>query len=116
MTKPVRLQLSRKRGFDLQDQSHAVNGLPAVSVARPGKWGNPFAVGSLCSAEGRVRPVADKSEAVRLYRKFAAPDVALQVSTYQELRGKNLACWCGPEDSCHADVLLEIANKESDDG
>lgn len=28
------------------------------------------------------------------------------------LRGKNLACWCKPGETCHADVLLEIANKE----
>lgn len=29
-----------------------------------------------------------------------------------ELRGKNLACWCKLGDPCHADVLLEIANKQ----
>lgn len=28
----------------------------------------------------------------------------------KELEGKDLACWCKPEDPCHADVLLEIAN------
>ncbi|WP_425065571.1 DUF4326 domain-containing protein [Reyranella sp.] len=27
------------------------------------------------------------------------------------LRGKNLACWCKPGSPCHADVLLEIANR-----
>lgn len=43
--KPVRLQLSRKKGFDLQALSLETNGLPAVSVARPSKWGNPFRVG-----------------------------------------------------------------------
>ena len=40
--KPVRLQLSRKKGFHLQQHSLATNGLPAVKVTRPGKWGNPF--------------------------------------------------------------------------
>jgi hypothetical protein len=29
-----------------------------------------------------------------------------------ELRGKNLACWCKPDQPCHADVLLELANAE----
>jgi hypothetical protein len=29
----------------------------------------------------------------------------------QELRGKNLACWCPEGSPCHADVLLEIANE-----
>jgi hypothetical protein len=28
-----------------------------------------------------------------------------------ELRGKNLACWCKPGEPCHADVLMEIANR-----
>lgn len=27
------------------------------------------------------------------------------------LTGKNLACWCKPGAPCHADVLLEIANR-----
>jgi hypothetical protein len=42
---PVRLQLSRRKGFDLQAASCATNGLDAVVVARPTKWGNPFVVG-----------------------------------------------------------------------
>lgn len=44
MTAPVRLQLSRGKGFDLQVHSRAINGLAAVSVARPTQWGNPFVV------------------------------------------------------------------------
>jgi hypothetical protein len=28
-----------------------------------------------------------------------------------ELRGKNLACWCPLNQPCHADVLLELANR-----
>jgi uncharacterized protein DUF4326 len=28
----------------------------------------------------------------------------------QELRGKNLACWCPLDGPCHADVLLAVAN------
>ena len=42
MSMPVRLRLSRQRGFNLQAASRAINGMPAVSVARPGPWGNPF--------------------------------------------------------------------------
>jgi len=29
----------------------------------------------------------------------------------QDLKGKNLACWCKPGWPCHADVLLKIANR-----
>jgi hypothetical protein len=28
----------------------------------------------------------------------------------EQLRGKDLACWCPLDQPCHADVLLEIAN------
>lgn len=44
MTTPVRLQLSRRKGFRLQEQSLATNGLPAIIVARPSLWGNPWRV------------------------------------------------------------------------
>ena len=29
-----------------------------------------------------------------------------------ELRGRDLACWCPLDQPCHADVLLELANRE----
>lgn len=28
-----------------------------------------------------------------------------------DLRGKNLACWCALDRPCHADVLLDLANR-----
>lgn len=30
---------------------------------------------------------------------------------HSELRGKNLACWCKPDEACHVDIYLEIANR-----
>jgi hypothetical protein len=89
---PVRLTLSRRRGFRLQERSRAVNGLICVSVARPGRWGNPF----------------KGEDAVERFRCEAAP--LLEADARRELRGKNLACWCKLCAPCHADVLLEIAN------
>lgn len=109
MTTPVRLQLSRRKGFRLQAHSRALNGLPAVKCARRGKWGNPFVVGSeVASSEGTYKLTAE--EAVRMYRELAnridtddekerlkvwgtciPPDLTTIV---RELRGKNLACWC----------------------
>ena len=29
-----------------------------------------------------------------------------------DIKGKNLSCWCKLSDSCHADILLELANQE----
>jgi hypothetical protein len=66
----------------------------AVSVTRPGKWGNPYTV----EEYGR-------EQAIRLYREWLAG------KDLSELRGKNLACYCKLDEPCHADVLLELANK-----
>lgn len=115
---PVRLQLSRRKGFNLQEHSRAINGLDAVNVARPGKWGNPWRVGE--------SGIPDATEAVRRFRASVigfdtpnsfCPPIAHPESTIgkiigsaHELRGKNLACWCG-DGPCHADVLLELANR-----
>jgi hypothetical protein len=99
MTKPVRLTLSRRRGFNLERLSEATNGLPAVYVGRPSKWGNPYIV-------GRMTP----KEAVAGYRDQWLPYRMSRGLAPLELRGKNLACFCKPGEPCHADVLLELAN------
>ena len=31
--------------------------------------------------------------------------------TMNELKGKNLSCWCGLNETCHGDFLLYISNK-----
>ena len=130
MTAPVRLRLSRAKGFSLQAASRAINGLPAVNCARPGKFGNPFDWRKYFSGSER----AARRAAVHSYhdallgqsqwcfdhlseylQKFAT-DVSGLRSRIIELRNHNLACWCqlpapGEPDHCHAAVLLEIANR-----
>jgi hypothetical protein len=122
MTRPVRLQLSRKKGFDLQAQSHALNGLPAVMVARPTKWGNPFKVGNpYPAAEEAVRNFDGMLRKHRWWIPVPMPWPPGKVPTCKpttledvqsELHAKNLACWCALDAPCHADVLLELANAE----
>lgn len=87
MTKPLRLQLSRRKGFDLHAHSIATNGLPAVHVGRPGPWGNPFVVGKHGDAAycvdlykallaGMLRVGADPDiEALNRTRQFGASPV-----------------------------------------
>jgi hypothetical protein len=113
MMRPVRLQLSRRKGFDLQAWSRKINGLDAVNCARPGRFGNPFVVGQPVFALSGA-PVLDAAEAVEMFRSelmlsLANNDYALD--NLLTLRGKNLACWCALGAPCHADVLLEFANK-----
>ena len=45
MTEPVRIQMKREKGFNLQEHSKNINGLPAIRVDRATKWGNPFKPG-----------------------------------------------------------------------
>jgi hypothetical protein len=78
----------------------------AVKVTRPGRWGNPHPIGKLCRRCGGGT-VHDRLEAIALYRDEVDPQVVRR-----ELRGRDLACWCRPDEPCHADVLLEIANRE----
>lgn len=100
MTKPVRIQRKRTKGFNLQAASP--NGLPVVYVGRPTKWGNPFSDDEY----GRMG-------AVIMFAEYALNH--MPQSYLDELRGKNLACWCPLDRACHADVLLELANKEVSD-
>jgi hypothetical protein len=107
MSTPVRIQLSRAKGWRMPENT--------VKVDRTTPWGNPFVVGKagtadrcvqlfryllggyLCMTSGDVKAQAAYLEHVKEHRA--------------ELRGKNLACWCRPGQPCHADVLLELANQ-----
>lgn len=96
--KPQRIQLSRTKGWKMPPNT--------VKVTRPGRWGNPFKVGVI----SEYGDVPDAETAVMFYR--AKIDTGLnRAAMFAELRGKNLACFCKPGDPCHADVLLEIANR-----
>jgi len=73
----------------------------AVYVGRPTFWGNPYIVGKDGTRE----------EVVAKYRQLFDGNPRLQGMARQELRGKDLVCWCAPA-PCHGDILLEIANGE----
>lgn len=101
--KPTRIQLSRKKGWTKPPNT--------VVVSRPSRWGNPHPIG-LCPVCGVDHT---REEAVAEFRAEITHPQAFEVreKIQAELRGKNLACWCPIGSPCHADVLLEIANKEN---
>jgi hypothetical protein len=90
---PLRIQRTRTKGARLPND--------VVCVTRPGKWGNPF-------------------DTAPEFRSWLAggtdPDAELEqrrtwiLNHVQELRGKQLACWCSMLTECHADVLAELAS------
>lgn len=116
---PQGISLTRKKGFRLDDISHALNGLPAWRVSRPSRFGNPF----LVSVFGQEQAVALHEAALtgdpdqlglddntRRWRTWVLENVHI-------LRGYNLACWCktpgvGVVDKCHRRILLQLANPE----
>lgn len=71
----------------------------AVYVGHPSFWGNPYKMG----------PHGTRTEVVRLYHKYLLETTEL-LERLPELKGKDLSCWCAPL-ACHADILLELANK-----
>jgi hypothetical protein len=122
MAQPIRIQLSRARRWRIPANT--------VKVDRTTKWGNPFDVaeyghelalrlfeetasGSWCPAH-----VADIDEPTvhmlheahrRWLRRIGGNPVE---AARTELRGKDLACWCKEGDTCHAEILLRIANAD----
>ena len=89
-----------------------------VCVTRPAKWGNPFRVGV---SDNLGRGPLDNAGAVAMFEDMLNDPELRAAYGYpddlSELRGKNLACFCplkidGEHCPCHADVLLEIANKD----
>ena len=93
-TSPVRVRLSRRAGSTLPPNT--------VSVAAPTRWANPF------------RPAARSPEAnqaaVEHFTAYLRRNPALVDQAGQELRGRNLACWCAPHLPCHADIWLALVN------
>ena len=107
---PVRVRLSRKKGWKLPPDT--------VSVARPGRWGNPFSVAPELApgtpVGTRYTSMPTVAQAVAAYRRWLGEDPAGQrvaAQAREQLRGKNLACWCPLDGPCHAEVLLEVANR-----
>lgn len=62
-------------------------------IGRGSKWGNPFIMGK----DG------DRTDVIRKYYFYLRDNVELR-SQLEELRGKQLGCYCAPK-ACHGEVL-----------
>lgn len=92
---PRRIQIQRIAGWRLPDG--------AVIVDRRSRYGNPFRVSNDCP----------QARAVEMFRDWISrpAQAHLVARARRELRGRDLACWCGLDEPCHADVWLEVANE-----
>lgn len=86
-----RIQRKRVKGWKMPPNT--------VYVGRGSRWGNPYRVGTCLIGDHASAVIAFKAN-LPLHFKC------------EELRGKNLACWCRLDQPCHADVLLKIANTQ----
>ena len=108
-----RIQRKRVKGWKMPENT--------VYVGRPTKWGNPFKVGDTVQNHfGKEFVIETPEEAINCYRNliliklnpgFIFGQELVQEADLSELKGKNLACFCKEGQPCHADVLLELANK-----
>jgi len=115
VSRPVRIQRSRAKSWRMPPNT--------VSVTRPGRWGNPFRVDQpICMKTARQwawtikhkdHVCATAEEAVKRFAACLGLDDCMVAEVRKHLRGKNLACFCGEGQVCHADILLAIANSES---
>jgi uncharacterized protein DUF4326 len=96
--KPIRIQRKRSKGWRMPPNT--------IYVGRPTKWGNPYVNES--PAKLKALFAAMWEARVKYFPKHNR-----HMQGLEQLRGKNLACWCPLDQPCHADVLLEIANSDS---
>ncbi len=106
---PERIQLRRAKGWRMPPNT--------VKVARPSLFGNPFTV-KAAEAAGYTRQCAVGAFADWLAgNPWACGDDTYEakrqaiLAALPRLRGMNLACFCRLDQACHADVLLELANR-----
>lgn len=118
MKEPIRIQRKRTKGFKMPTNT--------VYVGRPSKWGNKFEVREMKDhtfglfRTGKAHglyglkityyPVKEDAikQAIHLFEQnLSSSDIQ---TIREELKGKNLACFCKEGEPCHADILLKIAN------
>lgn len=100
MGHPLRIQRKREKGWRMPPG--------AVYVGRPTEFGNPFETAEQFRHWLNHNICFDLSyvDFMRLLPQRNQIEKRLD-----ELRGKQLACWCPLDRPCHADVLCEIANR-----
>lgn len=83
--------------LNLKTLPHDYDRSNAVYIGRPSDFGNPFKAG----LNGTQKQV------VKMFREWLKNRPALQKKALQELKGRDLLCFCKPK-PCHGDVLLEL--------
>jgi len=86
-----RIQRKRIKGWRMPPNT--------VYVGRPTKWGNPFKL--------KLSKFGIQGNLLASYKLWLGIQLDRDPHFLDELKGKDLACWCPLERPCHADILLE---------
>ncbi|MGI0092073.1 MAG: DUF4326 domain-containing protein [Nitrososphaerales archaeon] len=74
----------------------------AIYVGRPSKWGNPYPIDANTT----------RAQSLKLYLNYVIAKRKEDSHWLDELRGKDLACWCPLNKPCHADILIACLDSE----
>lgn len=112
--RPRRIQRQRARGWRMPEGCVYVG----RTSSRASLFGNPFQPGDRLTfpysdVHGPV--VLSKAHAVEVFRTYAQITSGYAIVVRDRLAGRDLCCWCRPDEPCHADVLLEIANGKDEE-
>lgn len=110
---PKRIQRKRAKGWKMPENT--------VYVGRPSKWGNPYPPNkqtriplTLFDVNLDDVPITlTLEQSLEVYGEWVWQGLETSPTFLDALRGKDLACWCPLDQPCHADVLLELANRET---
>lgn len=114
-----RIQRKRTKGWKMPENT--------VYVGRPTKWGNPFIIVKLHDGYWSVKTSYEDlfntviqicrpayktkleavNDAIKCY-KVLVKEKGNFYFPLEEIKGKNLACFCSLSEPCHVDVLLEL--------
>ena len=110
---PKRVQLQRGKGWRMPPNTRKVD--------RSTVFGNPFDSVKY-GVDDAIRmhrawftgAITDEQLGARYPALVAKHLIARRrrvLASLHQLHGMNLACWCSPSQACHADLLLELANR-----
>ena len=86
----------------------------AIDVGRPSKWGNPYTTGRSYDwvvggiSMKQILPVKDAEDAIEFYKKWIRHQLRCSPDLLNELRGRDLVCWCAMDQRCHADTKDKV--------
>jgi hypothetical protein len=83
----MRIKRERTKGWKMPEN--------ARYVGRPTKWGNPFSVAEY-----------GREKTIKFYEYWIDELLIEDPHFLDELRGKDLACFCSLDQPCHADILI----------